>query len=236
VARGLFRASDWESHRDLGFALYLESAESAFQSEDFEGALRLLDAIDHPSLAPIDFARVAVQRIQVYAVTWSAEACLDYVLGALRRVGLRWPVHPSRLRVELALRAVQWRMRGRDGADLLRKASSLAPRAVAAILLIGRGGSVMARVDVRLLALASSWVMACYLRHGYLARPGFSISSYAIHRPWSPRSSGSGGPVAPSAGLRPAARCLRRSDSGAHLAGAIASSRRATSPAGMTPL
>ena len=179
VARGLFREEDWHGQRGLGFDLLLPSAESAVLRRDFATALALLDELDRRSPSLLEATKVAMRRIQVFAVTQHPEDCARYALGALRKFGIRWPLRPSSWHARLALRIVRWKMRFRRQDHLVRPADSSDPTRLAPILMMGIAGGVMARVDFHLGVLASCWVLSSNLRHGFVARPGYSIAVYA---------------------------------------------------------
>jgi histidine kinase len=181
VARGLFREADWADEHDLGFELLLSSAESGLLRRDFPGVLALLDELERRSRSLRETMSVDLKRIQVRALTQNPEECMRHALEVLARLGVRWPLRPPRWRAVLALRRLQWRMwrRERSGAALLQPSATLDARRLATILVIGVAAGVMNRVSFYLAVLASSWVNSSNLRHGYLAHPAFTLSTYA---------------------------------------------------------
>ena len=180
VARNLFRAADWAEQAQLGFELHLQGADSALQTGDFAAALALLDVLEARELELTDWARVAAKRIQVFTLTLHPEECVRHVLAVLRKLGVRWPLAPSALRVRLVLRTTRWRMRLRRRRwELFRRASAVDPRRLAPMLVLGVGAGVTARVDFHLGILAACWVLSSNLRHGYLGRPGYTLAVYA---------------------------------------------------------
>jgi tRNA A-37 threonylcarbamoyl transferase component Bud32 len=181
VARGLLREDDWAADRELAFALQLRSVESAFQCSEFATALALLDAVDPRASTPIEIARVAVQRSRVLALTQDPEECVAYMLSVLRRLGLRFPVHPSRLRAWLAMRRLLFRLeRRKDGMDIDPPPPSSSSRDWTAPLLIYGGfPGVQIRVDVRLAILTNCDALERMLRYGRLASPCYSFAAFA---------------------------------------------------------
>ncbi len=180
VARGLLRETDWEQHARLGFDLHLQSADCALRTGDFATALALLDVLERRELELMDATRVTAKRIQVFTLTLHPEECARYVLAVLRRLGVRWPLRPSPLRARLALRGTQWRMRMRRHRwDLFRPATKADPRRLAPLMILGVGAGITARVDLHLGVLASCWALTSNLKHGYLARPGYTLAVYA---------------------------------------------------------
>jgi len=178
-ARKWFCAPDWAARRAVGFDLYLQSAEAAFQVGDFDGALELLVSLDAHCSGPIDVVRIGSKRIQIYALTDRPEKSVRYALSLLRQFGLRWPFHPGRWRARLALLYVRWRLRGRAAEDVLVPAQKLDPHWLAPLIVLGQAGAMTVRLDVHLTALVSSFAMRQYIRRGYVGRVAFSLSSYA---------------------------------------------------------
>jgi serine/threonine protein kinase len=180
IARELFRSEDWEQQWALGFELWLQSAEAAFQTSAFLDALAFLDVLEQHPLSLIEATRASCKRIQVFAVVQHPAKASAYALGALRRLGVRWPLHPSRLRVEWAVRSVQWRLRGRTIEGILSPTTSFDLKRVAPILILEQAGPIMAQANVRLTTLAACHVTSDYARHGYIARPAFTLAAYAL--------------------------------------------------------
>jgi hypothetical protein len=181
IARRLLRDADREEHRSLALDIQLQSAESMYQLADFRTALEILEQIDPRGLSRIESARVESKRIQVLAMCRSAEECVSHTLAVLRRFGVRWPLHPSRLRAQLALwrvEAILWR---RKHPEILQPARSVKPDDLAGLLLIRPSAAALARVDVHLAVLATSLSMRRHLLDGYLTAPGFALAVYATY-------------------------------------------------------
>jgi hypothetical protein len=178
VARRLLREPGAETKPRDRFELYLKSCESAIQCGELDEALQLLDRIDAPDLAPLDFAHVAVKRIRIHAVRDSLEDGLRYVLLALAKVGPRWPLHPSKGRLLWEIVSLYRKLRKPD-LEIRMQRDPDPNRRRAQIMLIDQGGSIMARINAPLLALCTCWVLSGYVQHGYMVAPAFSLASYA---------------------------------------------------------
>jgi hypothetical protein len=179
VGRCLRREDDWASAREMSFELLLLSAESALLRGDFEGSLALLRALDARSPSVLESAQIEVKRIQVLVLTQPPEQCVLHALEVMHRRGLRWPLHPTRLRARLALRWLLWKLRPGTRRELLFRATRVDPDLLAPMQIAGVSGAAMVRVDVHLVALVNCWVLGSNLRRGYLTRPSYSLSSYA---------------------------------------------------------
>jgi histidine kinase len=181
VARELFSEQDWSTRRNVGFELHLQSAESAFQGGDPATALALLEGLDQRQPSNVEYAQIAIKRMQVNALMYPPEECMRYVLSVLRRFGVRWPLRPSKLRVALALLRVRFMLRKRHGRDVLQRATSVDPQWLALVLVLGSSASTTTRLDYNLSILATALVMRRNVRNGYIARPAFTMAAYAAH-------------------------------------------------------
>jgi predicted ATPase len=182
AALRLFGDADWEASRDLGFELHLQSATSLSLAREPAEALALLDRLDARVASGMERARVAVARLQIYALERSAEFCVEYALGVLRQLGVRFRPRPSRLRAVLALTSVHWLLVRRPVEALLVPARSADLQRLPILLVLGAAASAFSRVDLRLAATTLSFVMRLNARQGYRARPGFSLAGYATYR------------------------------------------------------
>jgi hypothetical protein len=182
LARGLLRDQDRQSHASVVLELYLQSAETAYQLGEFEAALGMLDLIDVSGLSVLDTARLEGKRIQILAMCRDAESCVKYALAVLRRLGVRWPLHPSRIRAKLELALVAWKLRKRSHPDFFPPAKSFHPRTIAVLLVVRAAAGLFSRVDVHLAVLATCLSMRLQGRYGYFAPPAFGIAVYAGYR------------------------------------------------------
>ena len=181
AARQLFRDDDWAAQRALGLELRLQSAESAFQTREFDPALALLAGLESHSVGELELARIATKRLQVLSLAKGPEVSVRYALEVLRQLGVRWPLRPSWLRASLALISVLVRVRGRPIETLMRPATSIDPRWIARLLVLNTAGASMMRFDALLPALGSSLSLRHFLSRGYPAAPGFAVAAYALY-------------------------------------------------------
>jgi predicted ATPase len=181
IARRLLRAEDQGVEAKLVLEIFLHSAESAFQLADFAGALEVLDQIDVRALSRLEVARVEAKRIQILALCRSAETCVRHALEVLRRFGVRWPLHPSRLRAQLALWRIEATLLRRRHPEIVTPARAVDPDSIAVLLLVRPSAAALARVDVHLAVLATCLSMRRHLHDGYLTAPGFALAVYATY-------------------------------------------------------
>ncbi len=185
VARELLCEEDWNERAATSFGVLLLSSETAFQAARFEFALSLLDQLERRrALTPLEFAQVAMKRLQVLALTQETEPCVRYVLDVLARFGVRWPMHPSNLRAWFEIRWVRWLLRGRIGPHLFRPAEEVGPEWRALLIVLNGSGGIMSRVDARLRLLGSCLLMRRYLSQGYATSPGFVLAAFTTYAYW----------------------------------------------------
>jgi predicted ATPase/serine/threonine protein kinase len=179
VARSVFLEKDWQADPNVGFDLHLLSAECAFQCGAFDAVLALLDALDRRGGSSIQRAQIAAQRSRVFALTLEPEAALRYTLSVLRELGIRWPMHPSKLRTSLELYRIRRRFDRRRVEDFMQPATQLDSTSIARLLVVTASAASLGRVDTYLAVLANCFAMRTQLRHGALPRSGFSFAVLA---------------------------------------------------------
>jgi len=179
-ARSRFGEDDWESLRSLGFALHLEMAEAALQTEDPERALAVLSELDRRQPSEVEFATVAAKRIAARAMLDPPEVVAAYALGVLRRLGISWPVHPSHLRARHALWRVQRLLGKRSLRTAMHPARAVSPRWIAQMLVITACAAPFSRTDARLAALMVAYVGREYLTTGFVSSPIATLAGLAM--------------------------------------------------------
>jgi hypothetical protein len=182
AAHALFRAEHWESHAALGFDLWMLRADVAYQLRDFGGALAILGELDARPLERLQAAQVAAKILTTRQIMPGGRD-LSVTLDLLRRFGVDWPARPSWLRTRWAILrtdlALGW---GRRTSALRPLGAGDHGRWLAPVLLITPAGGSMTAETVRLVCLATCFVLDNFRRHGYLASPGLALAGYAASR------------------------------------------------------
>jgi len=185
AARALFRESYWESHPQLGFDLFVEAAESAFQMGEIDIALQLLGILEARPLSRMQVAQVAAKIILTRSLKSDTNVgtVLPFALQSLRGFGVRWPAYPSRLRTQLALLRMEWALRGPLDERLFQPVGAgdhsqwLAP-----IMVMSASGAALAGKTIRLLCLVTCHILSAYRQHGYLYGPAFALAAHGSNR------------------------------------------------------
>jgi len=180
AARESFEESDWDAMHALGIGLWLASAESAFQGGDPHRALELLGEVEARVHSEIERAQLETQRLIVLSVTRPAEECAAYALEVLRRWGVRWPMHPSWLRTWFTLRRSYQRILRRAKQGVSAPGGQLSPERLAGLMVFGAVGGVLARTDVRLVAIATAFALEQPMPREMAMREAYSVGHYGI--------------------------------------------------------
>jgi hypothetical protein len=178
-AHELFRQDDWSTRRALGFELYLVASDAAFQTGRLDRALELLDTLAGRTTTPRESAEVVARRIQVLALRLPPIEVTRYALDALRGLGVRWPVHPSRWQTRLALWHTRRRLRQRARGPLFRPPEALPERLVAVLAIAHASGAIRSRVDYMSITLSACFSLRESLRHGVVGTPSYLLAAYA---------------------------------------------------------
>ncbi len=178
VARRDFAEPDWVDRHAVGMALWLSSADSVLLAGDPQGALALLDEVQPRIRTEIERAQLATQRLNAMSLIKPAEECVAHALQVLRRWGVRWPMHPSWLRTWFALRCSYGRIlrRAQQGVDAPE--GSLSPERLAALMVFGALGGVLARTDIRLVAIATAFALEKPMPKSLAMREAYSAGHY----------------------------------------------------------
>jgi len=180
AARDTFGESDWQSRQALGMGLWLVSAESAFQGGNPKRALELLDQVQSRIRTDLDRAQVETQRLLALSMVLSAEECTAYALRALRLWGVRLPRHPSWIRTWLVLRCGYRRILRRAKEGIHAPGGELSPKRLAGLMVFSAVGGVLSRTDVRLVALATAWVLQKPMPKHLAMREAYSVGHYGL--------------------------------------------------------
>ncbi len=179
-ARAAFEEPDWVEHPALGLEVWLTSAESAFLASAPSEALELLDAAQPRTRSALEFAQVEMQRLQLMALRVPPAETVAHGLQMLRRLGIRWPQHPSPLRVRFAMYRQMRRIRARAQLGAAAPPGNPRPEHLAALMIIQGLGGTMIREDVYLTVLATTFAVEEPLPAPMSSREAYSISNFGV--------------------------------------------------------
>jgi len=179
IGRDLFQERDWESGADLGFRLFLHSAEAAFQTLDFDFALELLDRLDRRPLDRMQSASVAARRISCVVAVRPDDA-FELTLAEMRRFGSRIPRKVGFLRARLEIEYANWRLSKCLDLGVWDTLRSKEVGWAALALIIGAGGASLVRHGgLMLICVCTSRSLSLFRRHGPLPGATLSLAAFA---------------------------------------------------------
>jgi len=181
VARVLMDAEPADIPQELEREIYRASAEGALQRHRYTEAIEWIDRLDPTSLSALEVARVESLRIQVFALCKTSMECVRLTLEVLARLGVRWPLHPWRLRAQWELWQIARTLERRKYPELVAPAKKIRPQDVAQLLILRSASAALARVDVNLAVLATCLSLRSMLRDGFMTPPGFGIAVYSTY-------------------------------------------------------
>ena len=87
----------WSRRYELTFALELHRAECEFLTGELEAAERRLAVLAQHATSVVDAASVAGLQVNLYTTSDRPQRAVDSALDYLRRVGIEWSAHPTKL-------------------------------------------------------------------------------------------------------------------------------------------
>ncbi len=181
TARREFAAALWETQHALGLSIWLGNAESAIQLGNPQTALELLEDLEPRVVTKLERAQLEMHRIAALIMLEPAQVVVEHALRVLRRLGVRWPLHPSHLRTALTMRLHHRRIlqRAQLGTQA-PSAGALSPDRMAVLLIINAVGGAMSRTDVNLTALATCFVLSEPMPANMGMREAYSAGNFAL--------------------------------------------------------
>ena len=107
----LFEAPDWDGQYKLLFDLWLEGAECAFLSGEFDLAARHIGTLLQRAASNIDLTFVYNVKIQLEVAQSKYAQAVESGLTCLRRFGIDFPAHPNWEQVQAEYEAI-WEQLG----------------------------------------------------------------------------------------------------------------------------
>ena len=181
AARAVLGDSDWDVHPALCFELWLESARSALYAGRLDDTFAWLDALEPHADTIERWSQVAALQIATSANLGDLPETARLTLACLRRLGVRVPRRPSRMRVLAAVLWTDWVLRDVEPGDTPRTAPQ-PPELVAARARVQSAGfAAVAAVDRRVGILFSASRVRRTKRVGHTGRPGGELIAYCAH-------------------------------------------------------
>jgi predicted ATPase/signal transduction histidine kinase len=172
----LLEEQDWVREYNLTFSLWLERAECAFSTGDFDLSDQLIAELLQRVASNVDRAAVYQLKVQLQVVKVENPQAVDSALTCLRLFGIDFPAHPSPAQVEAEYEEVWRNLMGRPIENLIDLPLMNDPELRAAMRLLSVLFDAAYFTDFELFCFLQCRMVNLSLRHGMT---GASAHAYA---------------------------------------------------------
>jgi len=162
----LLDESDWNSRYELMFSLWLECAECAYLTGDFDKAELLIAALLPRGRSKVDQAAVYQLKVRLHVVKSDNPQAVDSALTCLRLFDIDIPAHPTWAQVKAEYEAVWPDLEKRPIEELIDLPLMTDPELLAAMRLLSDLDSPAYFTDFHLFCVRLCRMMGVGLRHG----------------------------------------------------------------------
>lgn len=99
----LLDSSSWKDQYDIALEVYVELAELAYLTGNFEEMSKFMDIIIKEAQSVMDVVRVNEIMIQAYYAQGMMDKALDLAISTLSKLGVSLPKHPNKINIILGL-------------------------------------------------------------------------------------------------------------------------------------
>jgi PAS domain S-box-containing protein len=184
----LLDESDWGSHHELTFSLWLERAECEILTGNFETAAELIVELLQRAASNVEFARASCLKVDLHVMKGKHPLAIDSALTCLRLFGIDLPAHPTWEQVQAEYETVWQTLNGRPIESLIDLPLMTDPelQAVMQVLSVFSGSAYFA--EPHLWCLQVCRMVNFSIQHGTSGASAFAcalfglIVGHAFHR------------------------------------------------------
>ena len=173
----LLDESDWSSHYELAFCLWLERAECAFLIGELEKAELLIAELLQRAASNIDFVDASCLKIDLQILKGEHPQAVDSALTCLRLFGIDLPAHPTFEQVQAEYESVWQTLDGRLIESLIDLPLMTDPGLQAAMRALSVLTTPAHQTDFHLFSLFSCRMVNISMQHGMC---GASAHGYVL--------------------------------------------------------
>jgi PAS domain S-box-containing protein len=176
----LLNESDWASHYELMFSLWLERAECEFLTGHFDTAEHLLGGLLERGASKVDQAAASRLQVQLYIVSGKYPQAISSALTCLRLFGIDIPAHPTWEEVQAEYEALCRNLEGRpiEGLIDLPLISDLELQAAMEVLSATDAPAYF--TDFHLVCLLRCRLVNVSMQHGTSGAAAFAYVSFGL--------------------------------------------------------
>jgi hypothetical protein len=180
-AQALFEEADWQRDQEGAFALFLGHAEAALQSEAYPEALASAELLQTRAASHAQSIQAREKLIRILA-RCDDQRAIDVTLESLRPYGIRWTRRSSRWRARLAVRWVDWCLRGPLDERTFRPPRTDDLRWIEPHRFLTEAAPAMFRTRTQLTVLSIVHSLQTMRRNGAHRSPALALAGFAASR------------------------------------------------------
>ena len=173
----LLDESDWVSHYELTFSLWLELAECELLTGNFEKAEQLLVELLQRAASNVEFANASCLKIDLHVLKGEYPQAVDSALTCLRLFGIDLPAHPTFEQVQAEYELVWQTLNGRPIESLIDLPLMTDPGLQAAMRALSVLTTPAYQTDFHLFSLFACRMVNISMQHGMC---GASAHGYVL--------------------------------------------------------
>ncbi|MFM2313282.1 MAG: hypothetical protein RLZZ04_2558 [Cyanobacteriota bacterium] len=180
IGQKLLPPESWQSNYHLTLALYVEAAEAAYLSGDFQG-------MEHFAAIVLEKAKTLLDQIKAYQVQLSAYqgqnkdlAVIQLALPLLKKLEFTLPESPTTIDIQQELTNSQLAFAGTEIEDLVNLPAMSDPAKLAAMQIASAVFSSIYIAAPQLLPILVAKQVNLSIRHGNTALSAFAFANYGL--------------------------------------------------------
>jgi len=172
--------SSWETQYNLTLALYVEAAEAAYLSGNFEEMTRLAEAVLQQAQVLLDKVKIYEVKIQACIAQNKLLEAVKTALQVLKLLGVRLPEKPNKLNILLALLGTKLALVGKRIDDLIELPIMTNPIKLAAMRILSSIFTATYFAVPELMPLIVFKQVNLSLKHGNASESCYAYAVYGL--------------------------------------------------------
>ena len=172
--------NSWQQQYDLTLALYVEAAEAAYLSGEFEKMEQLAEVVLQRANSTLDKAKVYEVKIQACMGQYKILEALKIGLQVLELVGVKFPENPSKINILLSLLRTKSALFGKRISSLIDLPEISNPSKLAAIRIMASIASASYLTAPTLFPLTVFEQVNLSLNYGNSSESAFAYATYGL--------------------------------------------------------
>ncbi|NEP59104.1 MAG: AAA family ATPase [Symploca sp. SIO2G7] len=172
--------SSWQRHYDLTLALFVEAAEAAYLTGDFERQDKLTAIVLQQANQLLDKVKVYEVKIQAYIAQNQLTEAMETALAVLKLLGVKFPAKPNKWDIWRGLLATKLALAGKKIEDLVNLPPMRQPNKLAAMRILSSVISAAYFAMPELMPLIVFKQVNLSIKYGNAALSASAYGSYGL--------------------------------------------------------